>query len=62
MLRIFFQYISLLNRIRIAKMQGYEGLGVSSMYPVNRKKLEKKGYYIYDPNIFCNYYHIKWGD
>ena len=62
MLRIFLQYISLLNRIRIAKMQGYKGLMVSSIYPINEEKLEKKGYSTVDPSIFRDYYCIRWVD
>lgn len=32
MLRIFLQYIVLLNKIRKAKMKGYEGIKVSLIY------------------------------
>lgn len=62
MIRIFFQYIYLLNKIRKSKMQGYEGIQVLSIYPINKKRLEGNGYSVYEPNLFRNYYVIRWVD
>ena len=62
MLRIFLQYIILLNRIREAKIKGYEGVQVSLIYPINQKRLEKKGYSVYEPNLFRKFYTIRWVD
>lgn len=62
MLRIFLQYIILLNKIRKSKMKGYEGVQVSLIYPINQEKLKQKGYSIYEPGLFRNYYVIRWVD
>lgn len=42
MLKIFLQYINLLNKIRKSKMKGYEGIQVLSIYPINKKKIRGK--------------------
>lgn len=60
MLKIFLQYIDLLNEIRKSKMRGYEGVQVSLIYPVNQKRLEKKGYSVDEPNMFREFYVIRW--
>lgn len=60
MLRIFFQYIYLLNKIRKSKMKGYKGIQVFSIYPINKKRLEGNGYSVYEPNLSRNYYVIRW--
>ena len=62
MLEILLQYIILLNKIRKAKMKGYEGIQVASMYPINQKRLKENGYSVYEPNIFRDYYVIRWVD
>ncbi|MBQ9657634.1 MAG: hypothetical protein IJV31_02565 [Clostridia bacterium] len=62
MLRIFFQYITLLNKIRKSKQKGYEGIQVSLIYPVNQKRLKEKGYSVYEPGLFKNHYTIRWVD
>lgn len=62
MLRIFFQYIYLLNKIRKSKMKGYERIQVLLIYPINKKRLEENGYSVYEPNLFRNYYVIRWVD
>lgn len=62
MLKIFLQYIILLNKIRKSKMKGYEGVQVSLIYPINQKRLKKKGYSVYEPSLFRSFYTIRWVD
>lgn len=62
MIKIFLQYIYLLKRIKRAKIRGYEGTTVSLIYPINKRKLEQKGYSIYEPNYFRSTYIIRWKD
>lgn len=62
MLKIFIQYIILLNKIRKSKQKGYEGIQVSLIYPVNQERLRKNGYSVYEPSLFRSNYVIKWVD
>ena len=62
MLEIFLQYIYLLKKIRKAKSRGYKGVEISIIYPINQRKLEQKGYSVYEPNCFRNNYIIRWED
>lgn len=62
MLKIFLQYIILLNKIRKAKQKGYEGIQVSLIYPVNQERLRKNGYSVYEPSLFRAHYTIRWVD
>lgn len=62
MLKIFLQYIILLNKIRKSKQKGYEGIQVSLIYPVNQERLRKKGYSVYEPSLFRSNYVIRWVD
>ena len=63
MLKIFWQYIYLLNTIRKSKMKGYGGVQVSLIYPINQKRLREKGYSIYEPGyMFRDFYVIRWRD
>lgn len=62
MIKIFLQYIILLNKIRKSKQEGYEGIQVSLIYPVNQERLRKNGYSVYEPSLFRTNYTIRWVD
>lgn len=62
MFKIIVQYLYVLNRIRKAKQQGYEGIRISSIYPINAERLKQKGYKVIEPNFLLNCYRIRWVD
>lgn len=33
---------------------------IFTIYPINKKRLEENGYSVYEPNLFRNYYVIRW--
>lgn len=62
MFKIIIQYLYVLNRIRKAKQQGYEGIRISNIYPINAEKLKQKGYKVIEPTFLLNCYRIRWVD
>ena len=60
MLMIILQYIRIIYGIKIAKIQGYEGIEKSELYPKNADRLRAKGYRICEPSLLRDSYIIKW--